>query len=433
MLFMWISIIFLPVVLLSQTFDPFQPTALQTEEGEKQYLLLKSNTNLPQYGECWTQAIAKLDSTCTHLTETTQATLAWRFTKCFMDQSLNGEMEICDLDDKSCLESVPERIFQAYTNFYTHTQSICFYLMSQVWHSETEHTISALRTHSQSVSKQLEMAGRLQVNLLQQQREGLKVQRQLVEQGLSLSEVLHESQGRLARLTAEFKNSTIEHGRQLGDLFRRISQLHNWFVGEYAFIEQILYFIVQFLLIIILTTTKRTESSRFVLMFFTAIQIVCECTLLQVRVINSANGESHLEQYTSIWMSRKIFIGLLAVIYVTMATLYEDPYHLSIQLLKKIQQQNNELLEILRATRHGSATPVQRANGNVLTNDALNEDHVRIQNLINADRALQLSSSSLLETAQDTLDDIRNFERDVKTDLRMGVRLRPRRTTPSYN
>lgn len=418
---LWLTSVYLPISCASESFVPFAQTAIQAKEGEKQYHHLRSNTNLPQYGACWTQAIAELDSTCAHLTEMTQASLAWRFTKCFMDQTMDMQMELCELDDKHCLESVPERIFQAYTNFYTHTQSICFYLMSQVWHTETEHTISALRTHSQSVSKQLEMAGRLQVNLLQQQREGLKVQRQLVEHGMNLSEVLHESRGRLARLTAEFRNSTIEHGRQLGDLFRRISLLHNWFIGEYAFIEQIIYFSTQLFAILLMTTTKRTESARFVLFLVTGIQIVVECVLNRLKVDDVFMDESRVKQITGIWLIRKMWIALIVAVYAVMATLYVDSQQLTVQLLRTIRQQNNEMLEILRKI---AATTTAETD--------FTDDNERIQNVNNRDKEIDLGSREILATTSDTLQSIRNLERDLQNDLKEGVRLRPRRTTPLY-
>lgn len=422
---LWLAFLHSPVSCASDAFKPYLQTAIQASEGEKQYMNLKSNTNLPQYGECWTQAIAELDSTCAHLTETTQAALAWRFTKCFMDQSMDTQMELCEPDDKHCVENVPERIFQAYTNFFTHTQSICFYLMSQVWHTETEHTISALRMHSHSVSKQLEMASQLQVNLLQQQREGLKVQRQLVEHGLNLSEVLHESRGRLARLTAEFRNSTIEHGRQLGDLFRRLSMLHNWFVGEYTFIEQIIYFASQLFLILIMTTTKRTESARFVLFLVTGVQLIIECIVNRLRDTDAFEDMQRVDQIASIWLIRKMFIGLIVMVYVTMATMYVDSQQLTVHLLKTIRQQNSELLELLR--KNTMAATVASDSG-----ADLNEDNIRIQNLVNRDREIGLNSNDLLATSSATLENIKNLETNLRNDLRESVRLRSRRTTPGY-
>lgn len=195
-----------PNLFLNQQFD------VQLNEGEKQYRLIQSNANLPQYGRCWTEAIRQIDVTCRDLNEKTQAMLALRFTKCFMamsgsERDANSDLDACE--DTDCIGNMNERVFQAYTHFYTHTQNICFYLMHQVWHQETEKTIHLLKSHSQSVSKQLELAGRLQINLLTQQREGLKLQQKLAEHGVNLSTVLNDSQSSLSRLSEQFRNSTI--------------------------------------------------------------------------------------------------------------------------------------------------------------------------------------------------------------------------------
>lgn len=289
-----------------------------------------------------------------------------------------------------------------------------------------------------------------QVNLLQQQREGLKVQRQLVEHGMNLSEVLHESRGRLARLTAEFRNSTIEHGRQLGDLFKRISMLHNWFVGEYAFVEQIMYFSAQLTLIFILTTSKRTEGSRLLLFLLSAVQILVECLLLQIQqsdILDDAN----VKQFANIWLCRKMFIALIALIYVTMASLYVDHHQLTVNLLRIIENQNNEMLLILRAAalerpsrghdrlnglngRTAAESVTERVTESA-AESALRDEDIHIQNVNNWDKMIQMDSENILATTGDTLEGIRNFERNLTRELSgssVSKRLRPRRATPGY-
>lgn len=424
-------------ILMVEIAEPYlqESQQLQMREGEKQYMLIKSNANLPQYGSCWTQAIKQLDEKCAQITDTAQATLALGFTKCFMDMSLDQSTELCELDDKECIKNLPERTFQAYTHFYTHTQNICFYLMHQLWHSETEETINMLRTHSQSVSKQLEMAGRLQLNLLQQQREGLKVQRQLVEHGLNLSEVLHESRGSLARLTADFKNSTIEHGRQLGDLFRRLSMLHNWFVGEYAFIEQILYYSMQIFVIMIFTTSKRTESSRFVLFLLTVVNLVVEFVLQSLQQTKSSEEDFHIKLSAHIWLIRKTVICIMVSIYVAMATLYVDVQSVTLNLLRTIEKQNNELLQILR---NKNTMELVNENASIKTSNydhrlskTVDDEQMRIQNVHNWEkmsytRAVQMKS--IEEVTKPPQED--ESKLGQLHDISVASRLRSRRQTP---
>lgn len=425
---------------------------LQKNDGEKQYHLLKTNANLPQYGHCWTDAIAHLDNTCAHLTDAAQATLALKFTKCFMEMSGgvgdDAAVSLCDIDDSLCMNQLPERVFQAYTHFYTHTQNICFYLMHQVWHDETEQTINLLRTHSQSVSKQLEIAGRLQLNLLQQQREGLKVQRQLVEHGMNLSDVLHESRGNLARLTADFRNSTVEHGRQLTDLFKRLAMLHNWFIGEYSFIEQIIYYVAAFILIMIMTTSKRTENSRFVLYLLAGLNLMLEITFQQFLQTDSFDNDSHVKFLANIWIIRKLFIGAIVVVYVAMATFYVDQQRLTLSFLTKIHDQNLEMLKLLRQLiENGSQidckalaceTVSMKYKANALKVEDVQMNHLD-WNILRVDkgvtsRATPTPVHTINEKSRnnnDDDDDSNNSKPNITSDLSHNIRLlRPRRKTP---
>lgn len=334
----------------------------QLAEGEKQYQLLRSNANLPQYGRCWTAAIQQIDTTCTALNEKSQAMLALQFTKCFMEMSSSGGDGRRDADavrqqqtdnlnacnDIDCISNMSERAFQAYTHFYTHTQNICFYLMHQIWHSETESTINQLRQHSHSVSKQLELAGRLQINLLTQQRDSLKLQQKLVAHGVNLSDVLTASRSSLSLLTEQFRNSTIEQGRQLGDLFQRLSQFHNWIVGEYTFVEQIMYFTMVMIAIWIATTAKRTENCRFPLFLLVAANLAIE-SLIQ-RYVSGADyfiEDLKIVLFDTLWLIRKVFLMIMIGVYVWMTMIYVDSQKLTMNLLERIHRQNVEVLRIL--------------------------------------------------------------------------------------
>lgn len=339
-----------PNLFLSQQFD------VQLSEGEKQYRLIQSNANLPSYGSCWTEAIRKIDVTCNDLNEKTQAMLALQFTKCFMAMS-GGEQDtstdICDdIENISeCTGNMSGRVFQAYTHFYTHTQNICFYLMHQIWHSETEKTIHLLKSHSDSVSKQLQLSGRLQMNLLMQQREGLKLQQKLVEHGVNLSDVLNDSQSSLSRLTETLKNSTIEQGRQLGDLFQRLSQFHNWIVGEYTFVEQIMYYAVLLGVIMIATTAKRSENCRFLLFLLALVNLLIESLFQRYLGADYYIEDLKIVLFDSFWLIRKVFAVVMVTVYVTMTVLYVDSQKVSLHLLERIHQQNLEILQTLREIR----------------------------------------------------------------------------------
>jgi len=117
-------------------------------EGQRQYELIKEKSNLPDSGQCWRNAVAHLHEGCRHLTEDLQRELALRFADCFMQSSghsgidcISNSQDGGGIDQQACLRNLTDRVFLTYTEFYTHSQSMCLFLMSQVWHRETQKTI----------------------------------------------------------------------------------------------------------------------------------------------------------------------------------------------------------------------------------------------------------------------------------------------------
>lgn len=281
--------------------------------------------------------------------------------------SINSKEEFCKIGNRECIDGLPERIFQVFTTFYAHTQSICFYLMSQIWHDETEQTIDSLRIHSKSVSQKLEFASRLQANMLEQQREGLKLQRHLIEHGTNLSHSLSESRQILFVLTSEFRNSTVEHTRLLGELFGRLRSLHNWFVGEYAFVNQIVYYIGCVTIILLLTTSERSSAARFILFGCTALKIFAEYLLTNLwfmynnEIDNNSGGggggdDVKINLFCYVWLLRKCFAAAMIMIYIRILWFYIDKDTLKMTTIMQISRQNEEILELLKKSQYTSST-----------------------------------------------------------------------------
>lgn len=404
--------------------DPFAffEHSLHQSDGEKQYLLIKSRANLPQYGKCWTEAIQQIDATCARLTDLSQAALAMKFTRCFMEMSGGGgtASEFCEVTNAECVRGLPERVFQAYTHFYTHTQNICFYLMHQLWHSETERTITLLRSHSQSVSKQLEDAGRLQVSLLHQQRVGLSIQEKLVEHGQNLSHSLLESRGNLAKLSEEFRNSTIEHGRLLGDLFKQLAQLHNWIVGEYLLIEQIVYYVALLIAVTIFTSSKRSESCRLALFLAATVNLLLEWIIQKHFNREGLDKEPDIVLFDRLWLVRKVFLCLMAFVYATMVILYVDYQRASMKLMQNIFEQNNEILKLLKRND---------VRGSLDKEKQLQRDSIRRHKTPSVSQTTDGVRERLKLIDQETIDELpeKSFER-IKEEIGIAARLRSRRS-----
>lgn len=258
--------------------------------------------------------------------------------------------QCCTLADKECINSLPQKTFQVFTTFYTHTQSICFFLMNQMWHDESEQTIESLRIHSKSVSQKLEFAGKMQTNMLEQQRESLKLQRNLIENGLNLSESLIESRHTLDLLTTEFRNSTIEHTRLLGELFHRLRQLHNWFVKEYAFVNQFLYYVACGLAILIATSFQRTGNSRLILVGILMVNAIVEQIFTSAYLTwkkSQSGDDTNVDLFVYVWWLRKLFLTIKIAIYGWQVIRYVDHTELILQTLNQMQNENKKNAELM--------------------------------------------------------------------------------------
>ncbi|KAG5898310.1 hypothetical protein JTB14_022999 [Gonioctena quinquepunctata] len=150
------------------------------QRGKIQYDLLRKRSNLPQYGSCWKSAVEHLENGCRYLSEHTQSDIALHITNCFLEMS-GHPTYYCELDKKSnlraiCINSMSDRAFNVYTEFYTHTQNICWFLQGQIWHE-------IIADNTIIVGKQLKETAHNQQDLLQAQKESLKLQVKMMEHG----------------------------------------------------------------------------------------------------------------------------------------------------------------------------------------------------------------------------------------------------------
>lgn len=120
--------------------------------GESKYreVVKKSDEN-----PCWKEAVSELNSTCKKLTDVQQSRLAVAFANCHLGKS-GRKTYACDstMSIKSCTKDMNSVAFQTYTEFFTHTGHICYFLQSQIWQEKAENLIFQLsETSSETVFK----------------------------------------------------------------------------------------------------------------------------------------------------------------------------------------------------------------------------------------------------------------------------------------
>ena len=62
-----------------------QNTAVQS--GQQEYEVIKRHSNMPKYGQCWTNSLNHLEHGCKNLNDELQSRLALNFANCFLAQA----------------------------------------------------------------------------------------------------------------------------------------------------------------------------------------------------------------------------------------------------------------------------------------------------------------------------------------------------------
>uniref|UniRef100_A0A182JAB8 Uncharacterized protein n=1 Tax=Anopheles atroparvus TaxID=41427 RepID=A0A182JAB8_ANOAO len=234
-------------------------------------LSLEAKTLLPQYGHCWVKSLEVLHDGCRSLSDAVHVDIALLFTGCFMEMSGQEEPPDCVSErtealKKLCMSQMSDRAFAVYTEFFSQTQNMCFFLQNQNWHIETERTINRLSSYSRAAGEQLELVNGMQGAILREQHKQFDLQIRLMRIGRNLSDSLHGSQLTIEQLTQHLKLSTEQHSLVLEELFREFHQLHRWIVGRYTFVDGLIFYIGYVFLILLLTSLKRTNDARGILM-----------------------------------------------------------------------------------------------------------------------------------------------------------------------
>ena len=269
---------------LASSYSNSDENVLQDErylKGKEKYALFKKETAMPKYSACWTNALLSLESGCRHLTDDTQHRLALAFSNCFLKKTGRTVYECPGTDTvESCTGEMSPEAYNVYTEFFTHTQNICYFLQAQSWQEETDDTIDRLAENSAHVARQIEDSSELQSQVILKQNESIKNQEILLHRGNELKKTLEESTVDVHSMLQEFKVSTIEQKALIFEVFDRLTALQNIVMGEFTGFYSLIFYTVSVLVCYLLTSTPRTSSARFWLFLLMTINIIMERTIV---------------------------------------------------------------------------------------------------------------------------------------------------------
>lgn len=304
----------------------------QYEAGKTQFELLQTQSQMPEYGKCWTSTVVSLQEGCKHLTDFTQSRLALAYLNCFL-QVQGREPYPCDesMRVRECMLDITESDRSSLATFFTHTQNICYFLQSQVWHENTQATITRLSQTSSEVAENLAATTELQ-------REALHNQEIIIQQSVNLSHVINSSSENLHAVISDFRKTTDEQRLLINDIFDKIASLQRTMLGEFSGFYSIVYYTMSVLLSYLVTSTPRTGSARFWMFGIVTANILVERLIIYVctsglLVVNNSEEAA----YSWHIFCRKVSGVIAVVVLVIHAVRYRDLNALNNQLLLDIK------------------------------------------------------------------------------------------------
>ena len=158
--------------------------------------------------QCWREAVSRLNSTCKLLSDIEQSRLAVAFANCHLGKSARRTYPCTDsMTIEECTKDMDSVGFQTYTEFFTHTGHICYFLQSELWQERTENVITRLSDTSDEAVTKLEEALEYHKVMDGKQPEALNNQDTILEQVLMIAFSLRETQKSMVKVFGSLQSS----------------------------------------------------------------------------------------------------------------------------------------------------------------------------------------------------------------------------------
>lgn len=282
------------------------PSKEKLEAGRKALTEIESKAHQSQ---CWKRAVLNIHTGCKKLTDIEQSYLAIDFTNCHLEKS-GRQTYPCTRDQtvRECTQSMDQTAFMTYTNFFTHTSNICFFLQSQAWQERTEKTVTKLSKASEEVADQLEDSLKNQIEVLQHQNKSLVNQKKILQHERNLTNTLASSTMDAKKAFEEMRERAHEQRALFSETFdmifkkvESIKQLQSMILGEFISLQSLAFHIVAVCVCYFFTSTPRTSEARLLLFISLAVLIVVE------RIVTSWSVGKESDQLHSVRNTNYIF------------------------------------------------------------------------------------------------------------------------------
>ncbi|XP_023247085.1 uncharacterized protein LOC106645046, partial [Copidosoma floridanum] len=323
--------------------------------GEKQFLTVKSKAVLPYHGLCWHNVLKVIQNNCDKLNDNEHSLLALSLANCFLEDS-GHDTYTCHLKDdeaerRKCINEMSDRAFSAYNKFYIYASHMCFFLNHEVWQAETQSTIKHLYEASSLMKEQLSEASQMQGVMLESQKEGLKIQNKLLNNGKKLENVIQSSTASVTSMVSNFKESVKDQKELLFQIFAYLKTFQNWIISEVSWFQSIIYYTVSCIVSALFTASKKTTNARIVLFVTLSFNVIIERILVQYyNNIPDIMSDDKIDLIYSIWFVRKICICVCIFSLLYNYFSYKDEQIENFKALKRIEDRLDSLHNVSLVT-----------------------------------------------------------------------------------
>ncbi|XP_033824737.1 uncharacterized protein LOC117372988 [Periophthalmus magnuspinnatus] len=316
-----------------------------TGRGRAELQRLRIYAVTSRYGDCWTRALEQLDTRCRDMTSESQSRMALKFTHCHL---LSSGRDFPDCPEGSevsrCTAHMDVVAFNTYTEFFTHTHSMCHFLQSEVWQNKAENTMHRLTESSLGVAEQLESTRQMAEDLIEAQSVALQAQQEILTNGEELRTTLKDSTQGLRSVFLELSAVSQQQQLALSELFNRVSFLQNFLMMEAHSMSSCLYNAAALGATFLLTTTSRTSRARLLLSALVCINFYLERKIYQFVTSSDLPEHQHMEvvaSYISVLRCLVLSFSVFVLIFVILT--HKDPLQQSLIVLQQLQETQRSL------------------------------------------------------------------------------------------
>uniref|UniRef100_A0A3Q3QUE6 Uncharacterized protein n=1 Tax=Monopterus albus TaxID=43700 RepID=A0A3Q3QUE6_MONAL len=320
------------------------------ERGRTELRRVRSFVTQPKYGECWLRAVEHLDTRCKDMTSESQSQIALSFTYCHLSSSGRDFPSCPEGSEVSrCTGAMDAVAFNTYTEFFTHTHSICHFLQSEARQSRAESTMYRLTESSAGVAEQLQSTRQMAEDLIETQRAALQAQQEILSNGEELRVTLKDSTQGLQAVFLELSSVSREQQVALSELFNRVSFLQSFLLMEAHSVSSCCYNAAALCTSFLLTSTQRSSRARLVLLGLVCLNFYLERKIYQF-VMSSDHPEHQHMELVSVYVSmlRRFMVCVGVCVLLCVCVRYRDPVQQSLQVLQQLREMQHSLQEALQ-------------------------------------------------------------------------------------